>query len=660
MNKTPFDSILIANRGEIAVRVIRCAKSLGYRTIAVYSEADAEALHVQLADEAYLLGPAPVAESYLNVERVLAAVAKSGAQAVHPGYGFLSENAEFAKACEAQGVVFIGPSVEAIASMGNKAEAKRRMLEAGVPCVPGYQSVEQTDERLLSAAEEIGVPLMVKAAAGGGGRGMRLVESLQALPGALKAARSEAQNAFGSDELILEKAVLRPRHVEVQVFGDKYGNVIHLGERDCSVQRRHQKVIEEAPCPVMDDELRARMGQAAVDAAKAINYTGAGTVEFLLDDSGHFYFLEMNTRLQVEHPVTEMITGLDLVALQFRVAEGEPLGIQQDDVVLNGHAIEVRLYAEDASNDFLPAAGHVLRWQVPEGEGVRADYGLQSGQAISPFYDPMVAKIIAWGADRNTARRRLIRALDNTVLFGVENNRRFLIAALQNPVFASGEATTAFIGEQFAQGFEGEPVPAISDQILAACLLQQRELDNSLDGHSSMLSAQLGLRGSRDLAASYRFFDDAPLINISQRGEGAFDAVADGQQYVVNLSPQGEGAVRIHMNDTQWSAYYSHRGAKAILLQSRGIAYSLFNTLAFTAANAEQGGSGQVTAPMHGNLMALLVQEGDTVSEGQELAVMEAMKMEHRLRAEKDGTVVAISATIGEQLAAGAVVLTID
>ena len=379
---TNFDSILVANRGEIAVRVIRSAQQQGYRAIAVYSEADAEAPHVLMADEAVLIGPAPVKDSYLDPDRILEAARKTGAQAIHPGYGFLSENAAFSQACADAGIVFIGPTPEAIDIMGNKAASKRRMLEANVPCIPGYQAEDQSDDTLIAAAREIGAPIMVKAAAGGGGRGMRLVENLDDIQVAIESARSEAETAFGSGELILEKAVIRPRHVEIQVFGDQQGNVIHLGERDCSVQRRHQKVVEESPCPVMTPELREAMGRAAVNAAASIDYVGAGTVEFLLDDDGNFYFLEMNTRLQVEHPVTEMVTGQDLVALQFHVAQGYPLPIAQEDISLDGHAIEVRLYAEDTTNDFLPATGVARVWQPPSGEGIRVDHGLLQGQEV--------------------------------------------------------------------------------------------------------------------------------------------------------------------------------------------------------------------------------------------------------------------------------------
>jgi len=376
---TPFDTILIVNRGEIACRIMRTAKAMGLKTAAVFSDADANTPHVKMADQAVNIGPAPVGESYLDVKKILDAAKSTGAQAIHPGYGFLSENAEFAKACKAAGLVFIGPEPDAIDLMGDKAKSKRRMIKAGVPCVPGYQGQKQDDKTLISESKKISFPIMVKAAAGGGGRGMRLVTDPKSLPDAIKDARSEAINAFGSDILILERAVQRPRHVEIQIFADKFGNTVHLGERDCSVQRRHQKVIEEAPCPVMTPELRSKMGQAAVKAAKDINYVGAGTVEFMLDETGEFFFLEMNTRLQVEHPVTEMITGLDLVALQIRVAMGDALGLSQDDLSLNGHAIEARLYAEDPAQDFLPATGSIRLWKPASGEGIRVDSGIETG-----------------------------------------------------------------------------------------------------------------------------------------------------------------------------------------------------------------------------------------------------------------------------------------
>ena len=383
--------ILIANRGEIAVRVIRTARSLGYRTVAVYSEADAGALHVDVADEAVCIGAAPVGDSYLRSDKILQAAQLTSADDVHPGYGFLSENAGFAEACAEAGLVFIGPDAEAINLMGSKRLSKVAMIEAGVPCIPGYQDAEQSDDVLLKEAERIGFPLMIKASAGGGGRGMRLAHDASELPEQIRTARSEAESAFGSGELILERAVLQPRHIEIQVFADRHGNAVYLGERDCSIQRRHQKVVEEAPSPFVDPDLRQRMGEAAVNAAKACNYCGAGTVEFLVDEDKNFYFLEMNTRLQVEHPVTELITGQDLVAWQLKVASGEKLPLSQDEITLTGHAVEVRLYAEDPRNNFMPQTGRVEYWHYPEREGFRMDHGIQCGQLVSPHYDPMLA-----------------------------------------------------------------------------------------------------------------------------------------------------------------------------------------------------------------------------------------------------------------------------
>ncbi|NQV93968.1 MAG: ATP-grasp domain-containing protein, partial [Sphingomonadales bacterium] len=393
---TRINTLLIANRGEIACRIMRTAKAQGIRTVAVYSDADAHAPHVKMADDSVHIGPAPVNLSYLLVDNIIQAAKDTGADAIHPGYGFLSENAAFSKACADANIIFVGPPEKAIDVMGDKARSKRAMIAAGVPCVPGYQGNDQADDVLISEAGKIGVPLMVKAAAGGGGRGMRLVHDLDDVANAIKLARSEAENAFGNGELILEKAIIKPRHVEIQVFADSHGNTIHLGERDCSVQRRHQKVIEEAPCPVMTPILREQMGAAAVEAAKAVDYVGAGTVEFLLDQSGGFYFLEMNTRLQVEHPVTEEVTGLDLVALQLKVASGDLLGLEQQDIMLNGHAIEVRLYAEDPADDFLPSTGPIYLWQPSDLS--RVDSGIETGGEVSPFYDSMVAKIITHGA----------------------------------------------------------------------------------------------------------------------------------------------------------------------------------------------------------------------------------------------------------------------
>lgn len=444
-----ISKILVANRGEIACRIMRTAKRMGIETVAVYSEADANAPHRKMADEAVAIGPSPALESYLAIDKIINATRSSGADAVHPGYGFLSENADFATACREAGLIFIGPSADAITLMGNKAEAKRYMKKAGVPCIPGYEGEDQSDAAFDTAAQDIGFPVMVKAAAGGGGRGMRLVSKPEKLIKALTAARSEAERSFGSAELILEKAILEPRHIEIQVFADNHRNVVHMGERDCSIQRRHQKVIEEAPSPAVSEDLRDRMGETAAAATKAIGYSGAGTFEFLLSQDKDFYFLEMNTRLQVEHPVTECITGLDLVEWQLRVAAGEPLPRTQEQISFRGHAIEARLYSEDPYKGFLPKTGVLSNWQQAEGPGIRTDHGLESGFEVSPYYDAMIAKVIGYGEDRETARKRLHSALRNTVEEGLTTNRRFLMSCLSHETFMDGNATTAFIETHF-------------------------------------------------------------------------------------------------------------------------------------------------------------------------------------------------------------------
>ena len=528
--KTPFQSILVANRGEIAVRVMRTAKALGLRTIAVYSEADRSAVHVKMADDAYLLGPAPVGESYLNMERVLEAIRETGAEAVHPGYGFLSENAAFAQACADHGAIFIGPSAQAIELMGDKAQAKRLMLDAGIPCIPGYQGEDQTDATLLSEAKTVGFPLMVKAAAGGGGRGMRLVPEESELSSAITTARSEAENAFGCGDLILERAIIEPRHVEIQVFADQFGATIHLGERDCSVQRRHQKVLEEAPCPVMTPALREQMGAAAVKAAQDINYVGAGTVEFLLDQEGSFYFLEMNTRLQVEHPVTELVTGLDLVAMQIRVARGEALNIDQKDISIDGHAIEARLYAEDPTQDFLPATGPVDLWSPASGDGVRVDAGIATGDEISHFYDPMIAKIVANGATREEARAKLVAALKDTAIFGVTTNKSFLIDALEHPTFSSGDATTAFIQDNCDASSLAAPLLTSRVAAIAAALLYTVSNERCLQKSLGVPSALLNWASATAITTPYRF--------------------SAGEEDIVSLvTPQGATHVAVSVGD---------------------------------------------------------------------------------------------------------------
>ncbi|WP_339635525.1 acetyl-CoA carboxylase biotin carboxylase subunit [uncultured Sneathiella sp.] len=650
-----FNSILVANRGEIAVRVMRTAKSLGYRTIAVYSEADAGALHVRTADEAVLIGPAPVQQSYLDSAKILAAAKETGAEAIHPGYGFLSENAEFARACEAAGIVFIGPTPEAIDLMGNKAAAKRRMIAAEVPCVPGYEDADQSDDVLIKAASEIGFPIMVKAAAGGGGRGMRLVHEEKNLVSALNSARSEALNAFGSDELILEKAIIEPRHVEVQVFADTHGNVIHLGERDCSVQRRHQKVVEEAPCPVMTPDLREKMGRAAVEAARSINYRGAGTVEFLLDASGSFYFLEMNTRLQVEHPVTELVTGLDLVSLQIQVAEGAPLGLDQSDITLNGHAIEVRLYAEDTTQDFLPCTGRIDAWEPATGDGIRFDSGIDAGQEISPFYDPMIAKVISYGDSREAARYRLIEALKGSVIFGLTTNRGFLIDILAEEKFAKGEATTAFIGELFDDERLAAKSPDTAEMAMAAVLLYQVERDRAraaaIYANDQLMDwSSGGLLLTRYVFASGDVEKD---VTVSPLRDGSYEVMVDDKALKVEVMGRSKNRAQLTVDGKRKRLHYNTLAVGVVELTDDGRTLRFVNTIAFPLSAAGAAGSGHVTAPMHGTLLEVFVKPGDTVEVGTRLAVLEAMKMQHDILAEVTGIVEEVVAVAATQVSVG-------
>lgn len=658
-----FNSILVANRGEIAVRVMRTARSLGYRTIAVYSEADAGAPHVLMADEAVLIGPAPVGQSYLDMSRILKAASETGAEAIHPGYGFLSENADFARACDKAGLVFIGPTAEAIDLMGNKAAAKRRMIAANVPCVPGYEDPDQTDAAFLTASKKIGYPLMVKAAAGGGGRGMRLVENAKALAAALSSAKSEALNAFGSDELILEKAIIEPRHVEIQVFSDMQGTVIHLGERDCSVQRRHQKVVEEAPCPVMTAELRAKMGAAAVEAARSINYRGAGTVEFLLDSENKFYFLEMNTRLQVEHPVTELITGLDLVALQIRVAQGEPLGLVQEDVRLTGHAMEVRLYAEDATRDFLPCTGSISRWVPASGEGIRFDSGILPGQEISPFYDPMIAKVIAFGDDRETARHRLIKALKNTVLFGLTTNRGFLIDILSRDSFTRGAATTAFIADEFTEADLAAKTPSEVQTAIAA-VLQYRIARDQILAQTVFVSDKLvdwSSGGALLTRYIYEFGDEAKRdVTISPKQNGGYDVNVGGAAHSVAILEMLDNKAQVTVDGFRYRVHFAVPAEGILDLAENGQTLRFVNMIDFAVTAEVAAGVGRITAPMHGTILDVFVKTGETVEAGARLAVLEAMKMQHDIIAQIDGIVQDVLTATAAQVAVGDVLFEIE
>ncbi|HEX9889714.1 MAG TPA: biotin carboxylase N-terminal domain-containing protein [Nitriliruptorales bacterium] len=646
-----FDTVLVANRGEIAVRVMRTAAALGYRTVAVHSDADADAPHVHAADDAVRLGPAAARESYLDIGKVVAAAQASGAGAIHPGYGFLSENAEFAEACADAGIVFVGPTPGAIRLMGDKAAAKRRMAAAGVPLLPGYTPPEggqgQDDATMRQEAERIGYPLMVKAAAGGGGKGMRLVASAAVLDEALAAARREAAAAFGSDVLILERALLRPRHVEVQVLADQHGRVVALGERDCSVQRRHQKVVEEAPCPALDPETRAAMQQAAVAAAEDIGYVGAGTVEFLLGRDGTFAFLEMNTRLQVEHPVTELVTGLDLVAWQLRIARGERLTLTQQDVRLDGHAIEARLYAEDPANGHLPQSGPVHAWEPPSGDGIRVDAGVAAGGEITAHYDPMIAKIVAHGRDRDEARRRLADALDRTTLLGPTTNRTFLAAILRHPVFAAGQATTAFLLDHDI----AVPGPGPRDlAVVAGWLHLEREAEAArrspgLAGWTNAASLRTRQRlqvGDDVTEVALTRTREALTVTI---GERDFDVVGRPDGVVVD-------GRRVHLT--------GHRiGPDRVLVRLPHLDLDVRDVLHAAAAGAGAAGAGVLLAPMHGAVIAVEVAAGDPVSAGDMVLVMEAMKMEHLVRADVDGTIAEVVA-VGSQVADRDVVARIE
>jgi len=660
-----FHKILVANRGEIACRVIKTANQLGYQTVAIYSEADASALHVRCADQAVNVGPPEAAKSYLNIDKVLQAAKRTGADAIHPGYGFLSENSEFARRCQDAGLVFIGPSVEAIEVMGNKAAAKRLMLDAEVPCVPGYQGEDQSDAIFVQKGAEIGFPIMVKAAAGGGGKGMRLVQAAENLPAALLAARSEAMNAFGSDELILERAVIRPRHVEIQVFGDSDGNVVHLGERDCSMQRRHQKVVEESPSPAVNPALRQAMGDAAINAAKAIRYQGAGTVEFLLCESGEFYFLEMNTRLQVEHPVTEMVTGYDLVAWQLDVAAGKPLPVSQQQIELNGHAIEVRLYAEDPYNKFLPATGQVQLWHYPQDEWVRVDHALSNAaysdgagqlQTISPYYDPMVAKIICWGSDREQARRRLVKALQQTTLLGLPTNKHFLVDTLQQSRFIEADVTTAFIDEVYTE--EGPQAGASSEVALAlaSVLLAVDRLSGASAPDQMLYSPALNYWSNNSSHFSLyqlEVDDETYTVNISATGERQFSVVIDEHSMALELIEWKSGGVRFRCNGIDDSAFAEVDTTGELHLDYADRQYQLCNQLTVPVSSKEDSSDGDITAVMHGVILRLMVTEGESVKKGSPLLVLEAMKMEHEVCAPIDGVVNQLSVEEGVQVQSG-------
>jgi geranyl-CoA carboxylase alpha subunit len=650
MTLTPFRKILIANRGEIALRVMRTAKCLGYETVAVYSTADANARHVREADQAVWIGESQPVQSYLRIDAIIDAAKASGADAVHPGYGFLAENAEFARTCRAAGLVFIGPSPEAIRAMGNKAGAKDIMQKAGVPCVPGYQGEDQSDTAMLTAAKRIGFPVMIKAVAGGGGRGMRLVPDDAAFPDALRAARSEAQNAFGDPNVILECAIVQPRHIEIQVFGDRYGNAVHLGERDCSVQRRHQKLIEEAPSPAVSPELRTRMGATAVAAVKAINYEGAGTLEFLLDAAGNYYFMEMNTRLQVEHPVTEAVTGLDLVELQLRVAAGEMLPLTQEDVTFSGHAIEVRLCAEDAAHGFMPQSGRMLRWDRPQ--SLRVEDALESGSEIPPFYDSMIAKIVSYGTTRGAARRRLATGLAQMTALGVTTNQAFLARCLDHPVFAAGQATTAFIDT-----YSSDLLAAKADGLHAAVA--------ALLIHVSAIGAA-HVREGGSLAHGYaiplRLDLDGHIIEPAVRRErgDVFRIGIEDRTHALTLRSIADGAVHF-MHDGVLASADVVRDGTNLFFKFGGVTSHVRDLSHAAVLKAGDAGSdGKLRASMNGRVVSVLAKAGDTVAAGAPIIVLEAMKMQHVHAAPVSGRLATLNAAEGDQVTTGFIVAEIE
>jgi 3-methylcrotonyl-CoA carboxylase alpha subunit len=666
-----FRKILIANRGEIACRVIAAARDLGVRTVAVYSDADCDARHVALADEARHIGPAEARASYLNTEAILAAARDTGAEAVHPGYGFLSENAQFAGACAKAGLVFIGPTPEAIAAMGDKSAAKQLMEKAGVPLVPGYHGANQEPAFLEKEAQRAGYPVLIKASAGGGGKGMRIVQEAKAFAAALESAKREAKGAFGDERVLIERCLERPRHIEVQVFGDRHGNVVYLFERDCSVQRRHQKVLEEAPAPGLGEARRREMGEAAVAAAKAIGYTGAGTVEFIAAPDGSFYFMEMNTRLQVEHPVTEMTTGLDLVKWQLAVAAGGALPLKQEEIRMNGHAIEARIYAENPAKGFLPSTGTLRHLRAPRaaeftpGAGhVRVDAGVRQGDAITPHYDPMIAKLIVWGEDRAIALGRLRAALAEVEIVGVASNVEFLARTVAGKAFASGDVDTGLIERNRAELFPADAEP--SDEELAAAALAELRAEQALAAASA--------RDSGDPHSPWHVVDGWRL-NLGSHHELVFAQAGRSYPVELHFTPTGlvfaasgrklplagseqDGALRVTLGEATFRVRAVRDGADWHLF--RDGAHRVLTLQSAQTAPEPDAAIGSLAAPMPGKVLQVLVAKGAQVAKGAPLVILEAMKMEHTIAAPRDGRVAEIHFKAGEQVNEGAELLRLE
>ena len=652
-----FSKILIANRGEIACRIMRTAKRMGIATVAVYSEADAGTPHVTMADEAVHIGGAASADSYLRADRIIEAAKQTGAEAIHPGFGFLSENADFVSAVEAAGLVFIGPGPKAIAVMGDKIESKALAESAGVSIVPGTPGAVEDVDTALTAAKKIGYPVMVKASAGGGGKGMRVIESADELADGMRAAMSEAQTAFGDSRVFIEKFVVQPRHIEIQLLADQHGNVVYVGERECSIQRRHQKVIEEAPSPFISPETRAAMGSQAVDLAKAVDYRSAGTVEFIVGADQDFYFLEMNTRLQVEHPVTEMVYGLDLVEQMIRVAADEKLSITQDDIVADGWAIEARVYAEDPARGFLPSIGQLTRYREPAGDSVRVDSGVEEGGEISMYYDPMIAKLVAHAPTRDAAMDRLHLALDHYEIDGIASNRQFLSAVLENKAFRSGNLTTGFIAEEFDGDFVAVPPEAAQSARLTALgtaivALRQDERHFGQDGREFVVIDQAGTRthvvvaGLSNTQAELVVDGKTVVINGLIRGPvHLFDGTINEEPVAVQVRQHG------HLISLT-------RGSSRLALSVLPARYAAM--LEHMPAVAEGAGADEIAAPMPGQITKLLVEIGDEVQAGQDVAIIEAMKMENVLSSEARGSVKSIEVKIGDNLNVDDIIMTLD
>lgn len=651
MTETPFRKILIANRGEIALRVMRTCRTMGIATVAVYSDVDVNTPHVRFADEAVRLGAAPAKDSYLNMAKIIEAAQRTGADAIHPGYGFLSENAEFAESCAASGIVFIGPQPEAIRKMGLKSPARQLAVKAGAPVVPGYDGDDQSDAILRAEFLRIGFPVLIKASAGGGGKGMRVVRNESEIAEAIESARREAEKSFGNGALLLEKFVEQARHIEIQILGDRHGSLVHLFERDCSLQRRHQKIIEESPSPAVNDELRQAMGEAAVKIGRAIGYTNAGTVEFILSPSGEFYFIEVNTRLQVEHPVTEMITGLDLVKLQIEIAEGKPLPFAQNDLKIEGHAIEARLYTEDPINDFLPTTGKIHDWRAPEGiEGLRIDSGVESGSEIGIHYDPMLAKLIAHASDRQTAIRKLSYALRQLSVQGVQTNWEFLLRLIEHPSFAQGEIHTGFVGEHLAELTSSANEQLNQASAVAAAFYMQQSWQ-SADALLVQIPAHYRNNPYRDPSIRLKIGEQEAEISWRQVAGGSLEVKALGNKLIAEILACEQDRIRLAIDGIQ-------RQFRMIRVDDRLYVHSSLGVAVITQIprhpipqSASQ--EGFASSPMPGVVLKILVSEGQQVAAGEALLILEAMKMEQTVRASFDGLIKTIKVTPGQVVSPG-------